>query len=76
MVWSINIQTSLHEANHVLPLSIRQDQLVPLVLLQPETLESVVLDEVHPDHDHYVKLLFKYAFQTEIYLLSGPSPIL
>ena len=41
--------TLLNEADDVLPLAIGQDQLVPLVLLQPQALEAVVLDEVHPD---------------------------
>ena len=41
--------TLLNEADDVLPLPIGQDQLVPLVLLQPQALEAVVLDEVHPD---------------------------
>ena len=43
--------TLLNEADDVLPLAIGQDQLVPLVLLQSQALEAVVLDEVHPDQE-------------------------
>ena len=46
---NIDELTFLNEADNVLPLTIGQDQLVPFVLLQPQTLQAVVLDEVHPD---------------------------
>ena len=44
--------TPLYEADDVLPLAVGHHQLVPLVLLQAQTLQRVVLDKVHPDNWH------------------------
>ena len=44
--------TPLYEADDVLPLAVGHHQLVPLVLLQAQTLQRVVLDKVHPDKWH------------------------
>ena len=44
--------TPLYEADDVLPLAVGHHQLVPLVLLQTQTLQRVVLDKVHPDKWH------------------------
>ena len=43
-------QVSLYEAEDVTPLLVRDNQLVPFLLLQPETFQSVVLDEIQPDN--------------------------